>query len=147
MISFQHTCDQQPDQSGFVDTPGTSTPQSTTFTSRLSIVPYRSPFQPLLMIFKRKNDLKRIHKENYRIEKWLKILPKYQTILAKNPKKSTPIPLRPLISNIFTVKKYVRKGIPDSLRGKIWSFLANTQASPPTKNLFVTKNFPLNCLE
>ena len=109
MISFQHTCVQQPDQSGFVDTPGTSTSQSTTFTSRLSIVPYRLPLQPLLMISKRKNDLKRIHKENHRIEKWLKILPKYQTVLTKNPKKSTLIPLRPSLLTLYYSKEVCQK--------------------------------------
>jgi len=37
---------------------------------------------------KRKRDVSKIKKENKRIEKWLKILPKYHATITNNPDKS-----------------------------------------------------------
>jgi len=107
MISLHNINEHQPDQSCFTEHPEPETTTSQpTLTSRLSLVP--------------RNDLKKIHKENRRIRKWLKILPKYHILISKDPKK---------------IKKYIRKGIPNSLRGKIWSSLTNPQCLPATKNL------------
>ena len=52
-----------------------------------------------------KDDIKLLSKENERLKKWLEIIPYFENYRKKNKKK---------------LKRKIRKGIPDSLRGEIW---------------------------
>lgn len=65
-------------------------------------------------------------KVNARIEKWRVFLTKsFNSQLGKKGIKSKGFLKK--IEIIFLVKKKVRKGIPDCLRGKVWLKLANTE--------------------
>jgi len=86
MISLQQTWQNQPDQSGFVESP-TSIDQFG-FTTSESPTPYPFLLRKMIKKTKRKRDVSKIKKENKRVEKWLKILPKYHATITKNPDKS-----------------------------------------------------------